>query len=176
MKTVYKWYCKIETWVAAGAFFTIIMTTLANVILRSLFNHPVIKADDICSLLFAWVSFMGADIAFRNNRLVGMDILTMKLPMKVQKALQIFVYLLIISIMTMFFFKGKSLAITNWKRFFNTLSISYGWVTLSLAVCSLQIILTAVVKLIVTVKNFGNDEFNIKMYKPENYGEEVQAK
>ena len=175
MKTVYKWYCKIETWVVAAAFFTIIITTLGNVILRGLFNKPVIKADDICSLLFAWVSFMGADCAFRSNRLVGMDIVTMKLPVKVQKVLQIFVYLLIIAVMTMFFFKGKSLALTNWKRFFNTLSISYGWVTLSLPVCSVQIILTAVVKLIVTVKNFKNDDFNIKMYKPEEYVKEVKA-
>lgn len=175
MRNVYKWYCRIEIWIVAAAFFTIIITTLFNVILRGLFNKPIIKADDICSLLFAWVSFMGADCAFRSNRLVGMDIVTMKLPAKVQKVFQIFVYLLIIAVMTMFFFKGRSLALVNWKRFFNTMSISYGWVTLSLPVCSVQIILTAVVKLVVTVKNFKNDDFNIKMYNPEDSGKEVQT-
>lgn len=77
MKKLYKIYCKTEIALAAAGFFAIIVLTFGNAVLR-LFNRPIVANDDICALLFAWVSFMGADIALRSNRLVGMEILTME--------------------------------------------------------------------------------------------------
>lgn len=167
MKKVYKMYCKLEVLLASCAFFAIILLTFGNAVLR-IFNRPIIANDDICSLLFAWVSFMGADIALRSNRLVGMDIITMNLPAKIQKILQLIVYVIMAVTLCMFVKKGYELAMMNWARFFNSLPISYGYVTLSLAVCSGMMLLTLAIKFVVTAKNLMNDEFNIKMHDPDN--------
>lgn len=157
MKTIYKWYCKIETYLVAAGFFAIVALTFVNAVLR-IFNKPIIATDDICSLLFAWVSFMGADVAMRSDRLVGMNIITMKLPMKAQKCIAIGVRVFMIAILSFFIVKGVKLANMNWARAFNTLSgVSYGWVTLSLPVCSAQMVLTCVLKLIAAFRNFGDD-------------------
>lgn len=167
MKKIYKLYCRLEVMLASCAFFAIIVLTFGNAVLR-IFNKPIIANDDICSLLFAWVSFMGADIALRSNRLVGMDIITMNLPVKVQKILQLIVYVIMAVTLCMFVKKGYELAMLNWARFFNSLPISYGYVTLSLAVCSAMMLLTLAIKIVVTVKNLANNDFTIKMHDPDN--------
>lgn len=167
MKKIYKLYCRIEVILAATAFFAIIVLTFGNAVLR-LFDRPIITNDDICSLLFAWVSFMGADIALRSNRLVGMDIVTMNLPVKVQKVLQLAVYVIMMVTLGMFVIKGYDLAMLNWARFFNSLPISYGYVTLSLSVCGAMMMLTLAIKIVVLLRTFSDDSFTIKMHDPDN--------
>lgn len=167
MKKLYKIHCKTEIALAAAGFFAIIVLTFGNAVLR-LFNRPIVANDDICALLFAWVSFMGADIALRSNRLVGMDILTMNLPIRIQKVLQLIVYIIMMVIMGMFVYQGTGLAKLNWARVFNSRPMSYGWVTLSLAVCGLMMMISLVIKVAVVIKEFSNDSFNIKMHDPDN--------
>lgn len=174
MKKIYKWYCRIEMVLACAAFFTIIALTFSNAVLRAL-NHPIVANDDICTLLFAWVSFMGADIAMRSNRLVGMDLVTMNLPIKLQKVLQLVVYLIMGVTLVMLAIQGYKLAVMNWNRFFNTLPVSYGVVTLSLAVCGVQMLLTLAIKITVLLRHFGDDSFTIKQHDPDNEGKGAQT-
>ena len=172
MKKIYKYYCKLETILACAGFFTIIAMTFGNAVLR-LFNKPIPTSDDICTLLFAWVSFLGADIAMRSNRLVSMNLVTMNLPVKVQKVLSVIVYGIMLAVLGLFVVKGYQLARMNWLRFFNTLPISYGWATLSLPVCSVLMIITVLIKLVVTVMHFRDDSFSIDMHDPDNEEEGV---
>ena len=126
MKKIYRYFCKFETILACAGFFTIIAMTFGNAVLR-LLNKPIPTSDDICTLLFAWVSFLGADIAMRSNRLVSMNLATMNLPVKVQKTLSLIVYGIMIAILCLFAVKGYQLARMNWARFFNMNRIWQIW-------------------------------------------------
>lgn len=174
MKKVYRIYCKAETLIAAAAFFAIIVLTFINAVLR-IFKRPIVWNDDVALLLFSWCAFLGADIAMRSNRLVGMDLLTTKFPPKVQKILQLIVYLFMLAVLGLFAVKGYDLAVMNWKRFMNSLKLSYGWATLSLPVCSVLMMLTIVIKIAVLLKNFSDDNFRIKMHDPDNEGKEKEV-
>ncbi len=174
MKKIYKIFCKFETIMACAGFFAIIAMTFGNAVLR-LFNKPIIASDDICTLLFAWVSFLGADIAMRSNRLVSMNLATMNLPIKIQKALSLIVYGIMFAILCLFVVKGYQLAKMNWARFFNTLTISYGWATLSLPVCSILMLITLSIKIYITVRNFNDNSFTVDMHDPDNEGKEKKA-
>ena len=90
MNKVYKLYCKAEEALVGLGFLVIVTLTFMNALLR-LFGAPIIYADDICMLLFSWTALMGADVAMRYCRLVGMDICTSKLNPKIQKILGIVV-------------------------------------------------------------------------------------
>jgi TRAP-type C4-dicarboxylate transport system permease small subunit len=79
-----------------------------------------------------------------------------------------------IAILCMFTVKGYQLAKMNWARFFNTLPISYGWATMSLPVCSVLMILTLLIKIVVTILHFGDDSFTIDMHDPDNEGKEKE--
>lgn len=171
IKKVYKIYCRIEDIVVGCGFIGIVALTFMNAVLRT-FDKPIITADDICLLLFGWVAFLGADVALRYSRLVGMDILTNKLPPKAQKVLQIVVYLIMIVSLAVFAKYGFQLAKGNWKRFYNSLPISYGYVTLSLPVCSLLMILTCVVKIGKVLTHFKDDSYNVRKDNPDNVGDE----
>ena len=171
LKTIYKVYCRIEEIIVGLGFMTIVTLTFLNAVLRVL-NQPIIVADDISLLLFSWVAFLGADVALRYSRLVGMDILVNKLHPKAQKTLQIVVYLIMIGALGVFANYGYHLALNNWTRTYNTLPISYGWVTLSLPVCSALMAFTCITKIFKVVKHFGDDAYNVRKDNPQ-YGVDV---
>ena len=98
MNKVYKYYCKVEEVLVGIGMSTIVALTFLNAVLR-LFDKPIIYADDVSLLLFSWTAFLGADVAMRHLRLVGMDIVSKKFSPKGQKVLAIIVYILIIIIL-----------------------------------------------------------------------------
>ena len=171
LKKVYRVYCRVEDIIVGCGFATIVGLTFLNAVLRA-FNKPIITVDDISLLLFGWVAFLGADVALRYSRLVGMDILTNKLSPKIQKILQIVVYTVMIASLIVFAKYGFALAASNWKRFYNSLPISYGYVTLSLPVCSCLMILTCVIKIFKIMANFNDDSYNVRKDNPDLVGEE----
>ncbi|MDR1874930.1 MAG: TRAP transporter small permease [Synergistaceae bacterium] len=156
IREAYRIYCKIEEIIVGAGFATIVALTFMNAVLRVV-GHPIISADDISLLLFGWVAFIGADVALRHSRLVGMDILVTKFPPKIRKLTQLLVYLIIIAALLVFIVKGFELAGGNWRRQFNSLPISYGWVSLSLPVCSLLMTITASIKAVELLVHFRDD-------------------
>jgi TRAP-type C4-dicarboxylate transport system permease small subunit len=151
---------------------TIIGLTFLNAVLRFI-GRPIITADDISLLLFAWAALLGADVALRYSRLVGMDILVSKFPPKLQKFFQILVYIIMIGAMILFMYSGFALADKNWKRAFNSLPISYGYVTLSFPVGCCLMIFTSILKGIKVISHFKDDGYNIKKEdNPDLVGEE----
>jgi TRAP-type C4-dicarboxylate transport system permease small subunit len=171
LQKTYRIYCRIEETVVGTGFVAIVLLTFMNAMLRVI-SHPIIFADDISLLLFGWVAFIGADVSLRYSRLVGMDILVTKFPPKVQKFFQAVVYLIVIGALVMFAVKGFELAKGNWRRQFNSLPISYGWVSLSLPVCSLLMILTASIKAFKVLTHFNNDSYDVRKDNPDLVGEE----
>ncbi len=171
LKKVYRVYCRIEDILVGCGFATIVGLTFVNAVLRA-FDRPIITVDDICLLLFGWVAFLGADVALRYSRLVGMDILVSKFPPKLQKFFQVLVYVIMIAALAIFAQHGFALAAGNWKRFYNSLPISYGYVTLSLPICSLLMILTCLIKIGKVVLHFGDDSYNVRKDNPDLVGEE----
>jgi TRAP-type C4-dicarboxylate transport system permease small subunit len=167
----YRIYCRVEEVLVGACFITIVGLTFLNALLR-VFGRPIITADDICLLLFAWAALLGADVALRYSRLVGMDILVTKLPAKLQKFFQVLVYVILIAAMLLFMRSGFTLANRNWKRVFNSLPISYGYVTLSFPVCCCLMIFTSILKIFKVVTHFGDDSYSVREDNPDIVGEE----
>ncbi|MFR2020708.1 MAG: TRAP transporter small permease [Christensenellales bacterium] len=77
-----------------------------------------------------------------------------KMPVKVQKVLEIVVLVLMQVAFCIFIYYGVMLSIKSWKRSFQTLPISYSFVTIALPVMSTLMTLTNILKIIDKVKNF----------------------
>lgn len=174
MKKIYSVYCKAEDILVGIGFVVIVALTFMNSILRYC-GAPIIVAEDVCLLLFSWVAFLGADVAMRYSRLVGMDMLVSKLSPKWQKALQILVYIIMIVILAILIRSGVALVKTNGRRPFNTLQkygIYFGAVTSALPVGSAMMILTCLVKIGKVLVHFKEDEYNVRKDNPDLIGEE----
>ncbi len=174
MKKLYEKYCKLEEIICGSAFLSIVILTLVAMLMRNMNKmwpdtvKPIVWADDLARLMFAWASFLGADVAFRHSRLVGMNILTTKMAPKVQKVLLLVTHTLILGILIIFANSGYKLAIQNWARTFQTIStLSYSWVTLSLVVGSILMSMTAIIRMCKVIINFKNDEYDLHRDTPD---------
>ena len=117
-------------------------------------GKPLAWSLDVAQLLLCWTSLVGADVAFRHDKFIGLDLFTRKMPVKVQKVLEIVVLVLMQVAFCIFIYYGVMLSIKSWKRSFQTLPISYSFVTIALPVMSTLMTLTNILKITDKVKNF----------------------
>jgi TRAP-type C4-dicarboxylate transport system permease small subunit len=107
--------------------FLILLVFFAAVLRFS--SIDVIWAVDVAQMLFAWTTFLGADLALHKHKHIGVDLLVSRLPNVVQRVLLFFLYLLMLVFLGTIVFYGAKLCVANYERFFYTLPISYSFVT-----------------------------------------------
>lgn len=153
MKKVYNAYCKVEEYLFSFLFAVMVALVFSSAIARGI-GKPLAWSLDVAQLLLCWTSLVGADVAFRHNKFIGLDLFTRKMPVKVQKVLEIVVLVLMQVAFCIFIYYGVMLSIKSWKRSFQTLPISYSFVTIALPVMSTLMTLTNILKITDKVKNF----------------------
>ncbi len=175
MKKIYQYFCKLEEILVGTVFVSIVVLVFSAAFFRQ-FDHPIVWADDVAKFLFSWAAFLGADVAMRYSRLVGVDILVKKLPRKLAKVVQLFVFSIIIALLVAFVIYGTKLSIESADRSFQTLSnFSYSFVTASLPISSFLMIVTAFTKIGKILINFKNDDYEVLRDIPKKESEERQV-
>jgi TRAP-type C4-dicarboxylate transport system permease small subunit len=156
VKKVYGYYCKIEEFFVGLGFFSIVALVFVSALARGL-RHPVAWSIDIAQLLLAWVSFFGADCAFRHGQLLGIDLFTRNLPGKLQKLIELIILFLILTALIIFVIFGVMLARSNYSRSMQVIKLSYSFVTLSLPMASLAMSITVIRKIRERILKFNQD-------------------
>lgn len=114
-----------------------------------LFGHPLNWCNDLAMLLLAWATFLGGDVAFRGGRMVNVDIIIQKFPLKVQKAAAVGIYALLIVMMVTMVWQGITLCRNVGARTLEGVAdISYAWVAASVPTGFALMTLTAVWRLV----------------------------
>lgn len=145
MKALYRSLVRAEA-VLAGFFLVamILMVLLGGV--ARMARMPLNWTIDLSTCFFAWTVFLCADIAWRNNNLMALDLFTERLSDKTRRVLDT-INLVIISVFLAYgVWYGISLAWASRARAFNGIpGVSYSWVTSSIAVgCALMLITTLI--------------------------------
>ena len=153
VKKVYNAYCKAEEFLFSFLFAVMVALVFSSAVARGI-GKPLAWSLDVAQLLLCWTSLVGADVAFRHDKFIGLDLFTRKMPVKVQKVLEIVVLVLMQVAFCIFIYYGVMLSIKSWKRSFQTLPISYSFITIALPVMSTLMTLTNILKIIDKVKNF----------------------
>lgn len=147
MKKVYEFICKVEEFITKVSLIVIALLIFAAAIARCL-RHPIIWAVDISTFLFAWVVFLSADIAMRNDKLVNLDMVLKLFPEKVQKGVKIVNYFIIILFLLALIGYGSWLTYTTrYRTFPGLITLSYSWATLSVPVGSILMLVTSILKI-----------------------------
>jgi TRAP-type C4-dicarboxylate transport system permease small subunit len=102
---------------------------------------------DMAMLLLAWTAFLGADIAYRSGQLVGVDLVTRKLPLRIQVLVEILVFLVILIALCMIVYFGIRLALVEKLRRFQSIRIPYSIVTMSIVLASASMAVSTVIKI-----------------------------
>lgn len=147
MKTFYERVCAAEAIVAAALLVMMVVLIFLGGVMRML-GHPINWSGDAATAFFAWACFLCADIAWRNNSLMSIDLVTARLPANLQRLCAYLSYAIIVAFLVYVLIGGLYLSWISRARSFQGIpSVSYSWVTLSMPVGAMLLLITAGLKL-----------------------------
>lgn len=154
MKKIYRGFCWIEETICAIGFLTMIALVFLSAVARTA-GHPLAWSIDVSQLLLCWVTLIGADIAFRKKKILGLDLFTSRFPIPVQRVLEIAMDVIIAIALCIFIRYGTRLSFDSWKRTFQTLKLSYSYITMALPIMSALMLVSVGVDLYDLIRHFN---------------------
>ena len=154
MRKLYHAFCKAETAVCGAGFVLLVALIFLSAILR-FYKVSVSWNSDLALFLLAWTAFLGADIAWRSGQLVGVDLLTRRLPKNAQKTVTLLLYLIILTALVIIVIFGIRLAWTERLRKYQSIPIPFSLVTVSLVCAALSMCLSTVLKIRRAILDFN---------------------
>lgn len=151
MKKFYEKFCQLEQWLAILLLAGITILVFVSAMARTL-GFPINWAQDAALVAFAWLVFLGGDIALRTTGLIGIDLIIRRFPKSVQKCLDIAFKVVMLVFLAVLVVNGFSYMVSGYKRMINTLNISYAWVTASVPVGSFLMIISVAINLVKSIK------------------------
>ena len=88
MKKIYAAFCKFEELVALLLLAGLTVLVFVSALMRYI-KMPLNWAQDVALVAFAWMIFLGSDIAIRGAGLIGIDLLVKRFPAVVRKGMDI---------------------------------------------------------------------------------------
>lgn len=155
MKKFYRGFCWLEETICCCGFLLMIGLVFLSAVARTA-GHPLAWSIDVSQLLLCWTTLIGADIAFRHKKILGLDLFTQMLPVKVRRTLAIILNVVILVALCIFIQYGTALSISSWKRSFQTLKLSYSYVTMALPIMSVLMSVSVILDIIDKIKHFNS--------------------
>lgn len=153
LRTIYKKIGQVEAAVCAVFIAAIVGITFISTILRAI-KVPLAWSSDVCLLMFGWAAFVGADMAYRHNAMIGVDLLSRKWKPAHKATLNFILNTVILCFCGFLIVNGTQLCIVNYHRTFQALPISYGFANASLPIGCLLMVLTAIEKNITILQTY----------------------
>lgn len=111
-------------------------------------GQPLGWSIDLATFCFAWAVFLGADVAFRQDRHVSVEIFVRRLSKRWQRVIKLFNLCLIALFLLALLIYGSEMAYaTRFRTFQGIPDLSYTWVTLSVPIGSLLLLATTIGKI-----------------------------
>ena len=147
MKKLYDGVCVAEAWLASALLLTMVALIFLGGVMRTL-GQPINWSSDAATGLFAWGCFLCADIAWRKNSLMSIEIVTRRLPAVLQQACRMVNYVIIAAFLLYVMGMGVWLSWISRARSFQGIpEVSYSWVTLSMPFGAALLLITAFLKI-----------------------------
>ncbi len=147
MKRVYEYICKYEVLFVKVLFVFLVALVFIAAFTRYI-GYPINWSVDMAQCLFAWCTFLAADIAMRKDKLMKVDFMVAKLSEKNRDIIEYINLLIILIFLAALIIFGVWLSYTTRFRSFQGIpGFSYTWVTLSVPVGSLLMLITTILKI-----------------------------
>ena len=142
MKKLYNYICVGELLVVKIAFVSLVLLVFIAAFTRYI-GYPINWSVDMAQCLFAWCTFLAADIAMRSNKLMKVDFFISKLPGHYKTKIELLNLTIILVFLIALIGYGTWLSYTTRFRTFQGIpGFSYTWVTLSVPIGSLLMSIT----------------------------------
>lgn len=147
MRALYRRFCAGQAAIAAAFLLAMVAFIFLGGVAR-MAGHPLNWTGDAATALFAWACFLCADIAWRRNSLMAIELVTSRLPPLAQRVLRLANHAIICVFLLYVAGYGTWLAWVSRARSFQGIpEISYAWVTMSFPVGALMLLVTTALKM-----------------------------
>ena len=147
LRKLYRAVCRAEVAVASVLLCSTVVVIFISAVMRSV-RKPINWATDIALLRFAWATFLGADVAYRNNATVYVDLIVDRVSPALHRALKLFSYVLVSVFMAALVYYGVLLCIRSAARPFQGIPwLSYSFVTASMPCSCFLMLITSLRKI-----------------------------
>jgi TRAP-type C4-dicarboxylate transport system permease small subunit len=147
VKKLYDRLCAAEA-VIAGTLLVLMVALIFLGGVSRVLGYPLNWSTDFATAFFAWACFLCADIAWRRNSLMAIQLVPARLPEKARSLLRLANYFIISAFLVYLMVMGTWLAWTSRARSFQGIpEISYSWVTASAVVGGALLLVTTVLKI-----------------------------
>jgi TRAP-type C4-dicarboxylate transport system permease small subunit len=144
---LYRDVCEAEAFVARITLWGMVILIFSAGIAR-LLRSPINWAVDLSTCLYAWSCFLSADLAWREDKLMSVDVVTRLFPERIQRFFKLFNYTVLIAFLLYLIFFGIQLSYTTRERTFQGIpGFSYTWVTLSVPVGATFLLMTTILRI-----------------------------
>lgn len=93
---------RILEYTMAALLTVMVVMVFGNVVLRYAFGSGIASAEEISRLMFVWLVFLGATLALRQHKHLGLELLQARLPVPLRRACAIISHLLILYALWLF--------------------------------------------------------------------------
>jgi TRAP-type transport system small permease protein len=146
VRALYSKLLRLEA-VLAGIFLVLMVALVFTGGVARLMRHPQNWTIDLATCCFAWATFLCADIAWRRDALMSVNLLAARAPPPVRRALTYCNYLIISAFLVYVIYTGIVLSYVSRARSFQGIpEVSYSWVTMSLPVGGGLLLITTLLK------------------------------
>jgi TRAP-type C4-dicarboxylate transport system permease small subunit len=146
MKKFYEQLCVVEGWIARVLLVGMVLLIFAAAVAR-LMALPINWALDIATAMFAWACLFAADVAWRNNKLMCVEILINYLSERGQVIFRLINHAILTVFLVYVIPTGLWLSWVSRARSFQGIpDISYSWVTMAMPVGGALLLITTLLK------------------------------
>jgi len=85
MQRAIDWYCSLIKVLAVACLSGMVVLVFGNVVLRYGFNSGIVISEEASRWLLVWLTFLGAIVALREHRHLGIDTLIKALPPRAKR-------------------------------------------------------------------------------------------
>jgi TRAP-type C4-dicarboxylate transport system permease small subunit len=147
MKKHYESFCRFEERAAIVCLVLCVLIILVASIAR-VAKNPIAGSLDLALLLFTWSVFLGADVAYRKGNLINVNLWESFVGARTKQIVEIAIYVIVGAFLVTLVYFGVIQSIKTWARAFQGMpAISYTWVTISVPISSLFMLVTTGIKI-----------------------------
>ena len=142
-----KWLRRLEA-ILAGTFLMLMVALIFSGGVARMLGHPLNWTIDLATCFFAWGCFLCADIAWRRDALMSINLLPDLLSTQGARILAFVNYVIIAGFLGYVIYAGTLLSWISRARSFQGIpGVSYSWVTASIVVGGLLLLFTTLAKM-----------------------------
>lgn len=147
MKAFYAWLLRVEARVAGALLVLMVVLIFLGGVAR-VAGYPLNWTTDAATCFFAWACFLAADVAWRRDALMAIELVSARLPAQARKLLRLANYLIISAFLGYVVVMGLWLSWISRARSFQGIpEVSYSWVTMSMPVGGALLLVTTLLKM-----------------------------